>query len=154
MADVENTRIHLRCVCTSTSIQSGLDRVRIILSRTTETVRVCNALCVYWLLRLHTQALIVRDREQTLTSKMITHSRKAVNEEGRLCFVCFFSYTSLLPIKTDSFIHYFLRETTSAALAHLLHSRSPAKPLSLHWSSIYQLFARAVRTRGLTRVIH
>ena len=81
----------LRCVRTSTSIriESGLDRVRTILSRTTETDRVRNALYGYWLSRLHMQALIDRDREQTPTSKMIAHSRKAVDEDGRLCFVFF-----------------------------------------------------------------
>ena len=94
------------------------------------------------------QALIDRDREQTPTSKMIAHSRKAVDEDGRLCFVFFSS--SLLPIKTDSFMHYFFCEKQySAALAHLLHPRSPAKPSSLHWSSSYQPFAQAVHTRGL-----
>ena len=71
---------------TSIRIESGLDRVRTILSRTTETECV---LCGYWLSRLHTQALVDRDREQTLTSKMIAHSRKAVDEDGRLCFVFF-----------------------------------------------------------------
>ena len=57
------------------ALQSGLDRVRTILPQK-----------LSW---LHTQALIDRDREQTLTSKMIAHSRKAVDEDGRLCF-CFF----------------------------------------------------------------
>ena len=89
MEDLENTRIHLRCVRTSTSNRIGLDLVRTILSRTTETIRVRNAQCGYWLSRLHTQALIVRDREQMLTSKIIAHSRKVVDEDGRLCFVFF-----------------------------------------------------------------
>ena len=152
----------LRCVRTSTSMQSRLDRVHTILSRTTETNRVRNALRGYWLSRLHTQALIDRDREQTPKSKMIAHSRKAVDEDGRLCFVFFF-YTSLLPIKTDylnitnknRLFHtlLFCEKQHSAALAHLLHPRSPAKPSSLHWSSSYQPFAQAVRTRGLTCVI-
>ena len=117
----------LRCVRTSTSMQSGLDRVHTILSRTTETNRVRNALRGYWLSRLHTQALIDRDREQTPKSKMIAHSRKAVDEDGRLCFVFFF-YTSLLPIKTDyliitnknrSFIHYFFARNNIQLHLHI-----------------------------------
>ena len=70
-----------------------------------------------------------------------------------LC-VCSFFYTSFLPIKTDSFIHYFFCEKQhSAALAHLLHPRSLAKPSSLHCSSSYQPFAREVHTRGLTKFL-
>ena len=127
--DVENTRIHLRCVRTSTAIriESGLDRVRTILSRTTETVRVRNALCGYWLSRLHTQALILRDREQTPTSKMIAHSRKAVDEDGRLCFVLFFFYTSLLPIKTDSFTHYFFARNNISCACTFAAPQIPSK---------------------------
>ena len=123
------------------ALQSGLDRVRTILPQK-----------LSW---LHTQALIDRDREQTLTSKMIAHSRKAVDEDGRLCFV-FSSIASYFIITNrNRLFHTLLSCETqhSAALAHLLHPRSTEKPSSLHWSSSYQPFARAVRTRGLTRVI-
>ena len=100
--------------------------------RTTETVRVRNALCGYWLSRLHTQALIDRDREQTLTSKMIAHSRKAVDEDGRLCFVfCFFFYTSLLPIKTDSFIHYFFARNNIQLRLYICCTPDPQQSLHL-----------------------
>ena len=51
-----------------------------------------NALCSYWLSRLHTQARIDRDREQAPTSKMIAYSWKAVDEDGGLYFVFFLLY--------------------------------------------------------------
>ena len=127
MEDLENTRIHLRCVRTSTSNRIGLDLVRTILSRTTETIRVRNAQCGYWLSWLHTQALIVRDREQTLTSKIIAHSRKVVDEDGRLCFVFFFFYTSLLPIKTDSFIHYLFARNNISLVCTFAAPQIPSK---------------------------
>ena len=124
------------------ALQSGLDRVRTILSRTTETDRVRNALCGYWLSRLQTQALIDRDRQQTPTSKMIAHSRKAVDEDGRLCFVFFLLLYFIITNKNRLFhTLLFCEKQHSAALAHLLHPRSPAKPSSLHWSSSYQPFA-------------
>ena len=85
---------------------------------------------------------------------MIAHSRKAVDEDGRLCL--FFVFLVYFIITNKNLLFHtlpFCEKQHSAALAHLLHPRSPAKPSSLHWSSSYQPFARAVRTRGLTRVI-
>ena len=91
-----------------------------------------NALRGYWLSRLHTQALIDRDREQTLTSKMIAHSRKAVDEDGRLCFcVVFFFITSVLPIKTDSFIHYFFAKKQHQLRLHICCTPDPQQSLRL-----------------------
>ena len=81
---------------------------------------------------------------------MITHSRKAVDEDGRLCFVLFFLLYFIITNKNRLFITLpFCEKQHSAALVHLLHPRSSAKPSSLHWSSSYQPFARAVRTVGL-----
>ena len=83
---------------------------------------------------------------------MITHSRKAVDEDGRLCFVLFFLLYLIITNKNRLFRTLpFCEKQHSAALVHLLHPRSSAKPSSLHWSSSYQPFARAVRTVGLTR---
>ena len=83
---------------------------------------------------------------------MITHSRKAVDEDGRLCFVLFFLLYFIITNKNRLFHTLpFCEKQHSAALVYLLHPRSSAKPSSLHWSSSYQPFDRAVRTVGLTR---
>ena len=64
--------------------------------------------------------------------------------------LCFFLLYFIITNKNRLFHSlHFSEKQHSAALAHLLHPRSPAKPSSLHWSSSYQSFARAVRTRGL-----
>ena len=56
---------------------------------------------------------------------MITQSRKAVDEDGRLCFVLLFS----LLIKTDSFIHYLFCE--KQLRLHICCSPDPQQSLRL-----------------------
>ena len=64
---------------------------------------------------------------------MITHSRKAVDEDGRLCICVVFSsiYTSLLPIKTDSFIHYLFARNNIHLRLHICCTPDPQQSLRL-----------------------
>ena len=63
---------------------------------------------------------------------MIAHLRKAVDKDGRLCFVFLLLY--FIITNKNRLFHTlpFCEKQHSAALAHLLHPRSPAKPSSLH----------------------
>ena len=119
------TRGHLRCVRTSTSLYYRVPQ------KPTECVTVIGSRgCI------RKSSLIETENKHTIDSiahglSMITHSRKAVDEDGPLCFVLFFLLYFIITIKTDSFIHYLFARNNIQLRLYICCTPDPQQSLRL-----------------------
>ena len=62
---------------------------------------------------------------------MITHSRKAVDKDGRLCFVLFFLLYFIITNKNRSFIRYLFARNNIQIRLHICCTLDPQQSLRL-----------------------